>query len=50
MVLDIDGSNVRAGGGVTHLVEFVRAADSRGHGFSRVVVWAGTKTLTGAEN
>jgi len=43
--LGIDASNIRAGGGLTHLVELLRAADPSAHGFSRVIVWGGTSTL-----
>lgn len=45
MRLGIDASNLRAGGGVTHLVELLRAADPLVHGFSQVVVWSGQSTL-----
>ena len=40
MILGIDAFNIRAGGGVTHLVEVLAAADPARHGFSRVIVWA----------
>ncbi|HEU4429405.1 MAG TPA: glycosyltransferase, partial [Myxococcota bacterium] len=39
-VLGIDASNLRAGGGVTHVVSLLAAADPPAHGFSRVIVWA----------
>lgn len=39
MILGIDASNLRGGGGVTHLVELLRAADAPAHGFTRVIVW-----------
>jgi glycosyltransferase involved in cell wall biosynthesis len=45
MILGIDASNLRNGGGVTHLVELLGAADPQAHGFSKVVVWGGQKTL-----
>lgn len=45
MVLGIDASNIRAGGGVTHLVELLRAADPHSNGFSRVIVWGSSATL-----
>lgn len=45
MVLGIDAANIRGGGGVTHLVELLGAADPRSSGFSRVVVWGGRRTL-----
>ena len=37
MILGIDASNLRAGGGVTHLVELLRAASPQQQGFSRVL-------------
>jgi len=45
MRLAIDASNLRSGGGVTHLVELLSAAEPDAHGISRVVVWSGRKTL-----
>lgn len=50
MRLGIDASNIRSGGGVTHLVELLRAADPLSHGFSQVVVWSGRATLDRIEN
>jgi len=50
MILGIDASNLRRGGGVTHLVELLRAADPLVHGFSRVFVWAGQATLDSIED
>ena len=41
MILGVDGSNIRDGGGVTHLVELLGAAEPDRAGFSRVVVWTG---------
>ncbi len=45
MHLGIEASNLRRGGGITHLREILRAADPRDHGFSRVTVWSGQTTL-----
>jgi len=45
MRVGIDASNLRAGGGVTHLVEILRVADPVLHGFSQVIVWGGQSTL-----
>ena len=45
MILGIDASNIRVGGGVTHLVELLRAAEPRDFGFSKVVVWGSRRTL-----
>jgi len=46
MILGIDASNIRIGGGITHLVELLRAADPIVHGFSRVIVWSSQATLS----
>jgi len=45
MKLGVDASNLRRGGGVTHLVELLRAADPPAQGFSQVTVWSGRETL-----
>lgn len=45
MTLGIDASNLRAGGGVTHLVELLRAAQPHVHGIGQVIVWGGRATL-----
>lgn len=44
MIVGIDASNIRAGGGVTHLREMLAAAESETCGFRSVHVWAGTAT------
>lgn len=49
MILGIDASNIRAGGGITHLVELLRAANPQAHAFSQVVVWSGAATLNKIE-
>lgn len=49
MILAIDASNIRAGGGVTHLVELLRAADPRAQEIDQVIVWAGSTTLSRIE-
>ena len=46
MIVGIDASNIRIGGGVTHLVELLRVADPHAHGFSQVIVWSGKETLS----
>lgn len=45
MRLGIDASNIRAGGGLTHLVETLRVADPIVHCFSRIFVWGNADTL-----
>ena len=45
MNLGINATNIRQGGGVTHLVELLRAADPPAHGFGKVRVWSVRSTL-----
>lgn len=45
MILGIDASNIRDGGGVTHLCELLKAAEPEQHGFEQVHVWASQRTL-----
>src|SRR3989442_3315174 len=44
MRLGIDASNLRLGGGITHIIELLRAAEPPKFGFSEVIVW-GRKAL-----
>ena len=50
MHLGIDASNIREGGGVTHLVEVLRAAEPERQGISRVTVWSGANTFKQIED
>lgn len=50
MILGIDAFNIRAGGGLTHLVELLRAADPLVYGFKQVVVWGSTAALERIED
>ena len=45
MKVGIDASNLRAGGGITHLVELLAAAAPGDHGIERVLVWSGRAML-----
>lgn len=45
MILGIDASNIRSGGGVTHLAELLRVANPNAFGIDQVVVWASQDTL-----
>ncbi|TGK21408.1 glycosyltransferase family 4 protein [Leptospira kmetyi] len=45
MVLGIDASNIRGGGGVTHLVELLNAAEPDRYDFKEVQIWGGSSTL-----
>lgn len=50
MRLGIDASNLRRGGGVTHLVEILRAAQPQEHCFLQVIVWGGATILSRLED
>ena len=45
ITIGIDAANLRGGGGVTHLVELLRAAQPMKTGITRIVVWGGKPTL-----
>lgn len=45
MILGIDASNIRIGGGLTHLSRLLHAADPLKSGVERVVVWANRRTI-----
>lgn len=44
--IGIDASNIRAGGGMTHLSEFLKAVDPEKHKIGQIIVWGGEKTLS----
>lgn len=46
MILGIDASNIRAGGGLTHLVELLSSVEPEIEGFNKVIVWGSRKTLS----
>lgn len=50
MIIGIDASNIRGGGGVTHLIELLRAADPLAHRFSKIILWSGQATLNKIED
>jgi len=45
MIIGIDASNIRRGGGVHHLVELMRVADTVTHDFHKIIIWGGNTTL-----
>lgn len=44
--IGIDASNLRQGGGITHLAELLRAVSPKSHTFTEIIVWGGDITLT----
>lgn len=45
MILGIEASNIRTGGGLTHLTEILSNIESAEMPFEKVIVWASTSTL-----
>jgi len=45
MLIGIDASNIRAGGGLTHLKELLSAADPMDYNIRQITVWGGNNTL-----
>lgn len=50
LIIGIDAANLRGGGGVTHLVELLRALQPADLGIERVVVWGGSSALNALEH
>ena len=50
LTIGIDATNLRGGGGITHLIELLRVAQFPLHGIERVVVWGGTPILQVLDN
>jgi len=45
MIVGIDASNLRRGGGLTHLVEVLSAVNIHKHNVSKVIIWGGEQSL-----
>jgi glycosyltransferase involved in cell wall biosynthesis len=50
LIVGIDATNLRSGGGVTHLQELLRFAQPQLHGVERIVVWASLSTLNAIDD
>ena len=46
LVIAIDASNLRAGGGLTHLIELLSLADPNLHQFTKIVIFGSRNTLS----
>ena len=44
-IIGIDASNIRTGGGLTHLVELLSVVNPILYGFNKIVVWSSLSTL-----
>jgi len=45
-ILGIDATNIRSGGGVTHLIELLNINQISQFGFSKIIIWGSEKTLS----
>jgi glycosyltransferase involved in cell wall biosynthesis len=45
IVIGLDASNLRRGGGITHLVELIAAAKPELHNIKKVIIWGSKQTL-----
>lgn len=45
MIIGIDASNIRGGGGITHLREILSRLEPKHFGIDKVIVWGGENTL-----
>ena len=43
--IGIDATNIRIGGGITHLLEFLGAIDPQSMGVKEVIIWGSQNTL-----
>jgi len=50
MIIGIDASNLRRGGGLTHLIEVLSAVNIHKHNVSNVIIWGGEKSLSQINN
>lgn len=44
-ILGIDATNIRMGGGVTHILELLSSYSNSSYNFQKVIIWASSKTL-----
>ena len=47
LIIGIDATNLRGGGGVTHLLELLNVAEPANHGIAKIIIWGGKQTLQG---
>ena len=45
MIIGIDASNLRQGGGLTHLIELVSELEPEKHNFKKIIIWSHINTL-----
>lgn len=50
LTIGVDATNLRRGGGLTHLVELLEATQPEQYGIDRIVIWGGTQSLKLVKN
>ena len=50
MIIGIDASNLRQGGGLTHLIELISVLEPDTHNFEKIIIWGNKDTLGGLKN
>ena len=50
MIVGIDASNLRQGGGLTHLIELISVLQPDVHNFEKIVIWSNSATLSNLKN
>ena len=45
MIIGIDASNLRQGGGLTHLIELISELEPEKHNFQKIIIWGDKTTL-----
>jgi len=50
MFIGIDASNIRQGGGITHICELLSYASPHKHGFNKITIWGGSHLLDRIED
>ena len=50
MIIGIDASNLRQGGGLTHLIELIAVLEPDVHNFEKIIIWGNKDTLVSVKN
>lgn len=50
MIIGIDATNIRGGGGITHLTELLNHSSPQKNNFNKIIVWSSEITLNKIEN
>jgi len=50
MIIGIDATNIRGGGGITHLKELLNNSNPQNNNFEKIIIWSSYSTLEKIEN